>query len=278
MALPNFLIIGAQKSGTSWLAHNLRQHPDVFMPEREIHFFDKDYNFKKGIKWYEKHFADSRSEKAIGEKTPDYLWANGIGVEGHLPDVHKNIFEILPMCKLIVVLRNPVERAISAVKHIIRSGRIAPWHNIEDLLFGNKQHLIEGHGVLDYGDYYRQIDDFLKFFNYDQTLILIYEEDIVNNPAEGIAKTCEFLGIDKTFEFAGLDKKRNENRVSWPRVVIGYYVPSLNKILSRFDRYLPIYKIRPSKEVVHKLYEYYKDKNERFFEMIGRRVEAWGNQ
>lgn len=162
MVLPNFLIIGAQKAGTSWLAGKLRQHPDVYMPEYEIHYFDKDLHFAKGIAWYESHFSRVGKETAIGEKTPDYLWANGIGVEGHLPDVHRNIFEALPQANLIVSLRNPAERVISVVNHIMGSGRISPFHKIDDLLTGERKHLVEGHVVIDYGRYYRQLEAYLR--------------------------------------------------------------------------------------------------------------------
>ena len=134
--LPKFLIIGAQKSGTSWLSYNLSNHPEVFIPKQELHFFDKGYNYSKGIEWYKTHFKNCGNAIAIGEKTPDYLWANGIGTEDHLPDVHLNIHKHLPNTRLIIMLRNPVDRAVSAVRHIIRSRRIAPPRRIDDLLLG----------------------------------------------------------------------------------------------------------------------------------------------
>jgi len=102
--LPNVLIIGAQKSGTSWFARLLSQHPDIYFYESEIHFFDKTYNYRKGIEWYKGHFNNAPATKWIGEKTPDYLWANGLGEEGHAQDVHKRIFRHLPDVKLIVKL------------------------------------------------------------------------------------------------------------------------------------------------------------------------------
>src|SRR5262249_40448697 len=77
MASPNFIIIGAQKSGTTWLARHLRNHPEVFLVRGEIHFFDKDFNFARGRDWYESQFAAATTHRAIGEKTPEYLWANG---------------------------------------------------------------------------------------------------------------------------------------------------------------------------------------------------------
>lgn len=132
MTLPNFLIIGAQKAGTSWLAYQLEKHPEVYLPKKEIHYFDKEFNYAKGLDWYKSHFDSVTTETAIGEKTPEYLWANGAGWEDHLSNVHKNLFETLPNARLIITLRNPVDRAISALHHIIRSGRISPLHDINE--------------------------------------------------------------------------------------------------------------------------------------------------
>lgn len=77
--LPNFLIIGAPRSGTTWIQENIKHHPEIFMPEqKEIHFFDR--NYAMGIEYYEKYFSAYDGQKAIGEATPDYL---------HLPDIHQ---------------------------------------------------------------------------------------------------------------------------------------------------------------------------------------------
>jgi hypothetical protein len=275
MPLPTFLIIGAQKSGTTWLAHNLRQHPEVFMPEQEIHYFDKDFNFKKGVEWYEKHFAGAEGEKAIGEKTPDYLWANGRGVEGHLPDVHLNIHNTLPEAKLIVVLRNPVERAVAAVNHIICSGRISPFHNMDELLLGRKRHLVEGHGVIDYGMYYRQIKAYQEHFAPGRMLFLIFEEDVVQDPASGLKKACEFLEIDPSFEFRDRERKIGEIRCSTLGLALGYYLPFMRSLSRRMDRYLPAARRRPSREVIRKLYRIYENENEKLFDLTGLRPVSW---
>ena len=271
MPLPNFLIIGAQKSGSSWLANKLRQHPDVFMCDYEIHYFDKEYNYENGIDWYEKHFAGVTHEKAIGEKTPDYLWANGQGVEGHVSTVHKNIYDTLPDAKLIIVLRNPVERAISAVNHIIRSGRISPLHGIDDLLIGDKKYLVDGHGVIDYGRYYQQIKAYYEYFDPNQVQILLFEEDVVQEPADGLKKVCTFLDIDLLFQFQNKRRKDNETRISKIGLAFNYYLPFIHPLTSRINRYLPVGKFRPSESVIQQLYGIYAEDNEYLFVRLGRR-------
>jgi hypothetical protein len=242
------------------------------MPRSEIHYFDKDYNYAKGIAWYEAHFADAHDEKAIGEKTPDYLWANGIGVEGHMPDVHRHIHEALPGVKLIASLRNPVERAISAVNHIVRTGRISPLHAIDDLLVGGKQALVEGHGVIDYGRYHRQLEAYLEYYDRSQMLILIFEEDIVQNPTLGLKKACDFLGVDPSFEFSGVHEKSNPYRYSKVGLILDYYLSFPRLLTRRVDRFLPAHKARPSSAVIRQLYIGYETENEQLFALLGREL------
>ena len=111
----NFLLIGAQKSGTTWLYQALSQHEDIFVPEtKEPHFFDRNATYEKGYAWYADHFAPSQNQTAIGECTPNYLWAVGAPSETtNHPEISKEIPEriqaVLPDAKFIVLLRNPVK-------------------------------------------------------------------------------------------------------------------------------------------------------------------------
>ena len=275
MALPNFLIIGAQKAGTTWLGRQLDQHPEIFCYPQEIHFFDKDYNYSRGLDWYENHFRGAGPHKVIGEKTPDYLWANGQGTEGHLAKVHNNLHAAIPTAKLIVILRNPVDRAISAVRHIIRSGRISPFQSLDDLLIGSKQELLSGHGVIEYGHYADQLKAYYELFNPNQFLILTFEDDIVDQPALGLRKACEFLEVDFEYAFSGLTEKANEGRMSLPGLAINYYLP-LSKVLGdRLNRHLPPYRLHPGEATVKSLYRHYASHNERLFSLLGRDIPAW---
>ncbi|MCI5147305.1 MAG: sulfotransferase, partial [Candidatus Electrothrix sp. AR3] len=104
--LPNFLVIGAQKSGTTSLFHYICQHPQVFENKsKEIHFFD--HNYHCGANWYRSHFplaGKLMRNRCLGEATPYYL------CHPHAPS---HIFDLLPRVKIIAILRDPVERAIS---------------------------------------------------------------------------------------------------------------------------------------------------------------------
>lgn len=103
--LPNFLIIGAQKSATTFLLRCLREHPDVFVPSGEIPFFeDPDYS-QGDIESFARLFARGCHKKAVGLKRPNYL---------HKPECPERIHRHIPSARLIVILRDPIERAISA--------------------------------------------------------------------------------------------------------------------------------------------------------------------
>src|SRR5262249_39356681 len=107
---PDFLIIGAQKSGTTALVKFLNKHLFVKIPKEEIHFFDLHYD--KGVDWYQQQFSQKQSSlEVIGEKSPYYLFH---------PTAPKYVQELYPKMKLIVILRNPVDRAYSQYWHNLR--------------------------------------------------------------------------------------------------------------------------------------------------------------
>jgi hypothetical protein len=217
--------------------------------------------------------------KAVGEKTPDYLWTHGEGVEDHLPDVHENIHRALPDAKLIAVLRNPVDRAISAVKHVLRSGRISPIHSLDDLLMGASRHLLAGYGILEYGLYFRQLEAYREFFAPEQMMVLVLEEDILETPERTLFEVCRFLEIDPDFceSDPGFEirEKANENTSSRAGLLLSYYLPPLRRLVGRVDRRLPGRLAGPSRATRRSLCEYYREENEKLFELLGRRIASW---
>jgi hypothetical protein len=272
--LPNFLIIGAQKCGTTWLAAMLRQHPDVYMPDQEIHFFDKAGNYEKGIEWYAGHFAGAENIRRVGEKTPDYFWADGRGGEGHLPDVNRHIHRHLPDAKLIVTLKNPVDRAVSAVKHLIRTRRISPLHRMDDLLAGKKAALLERFGVFEVGRFFTLLTAYLDLFRRDQILVLFFEEDIVQRPHEGLKKVCSFLEIDDSFRFSGTARQINRFDGCKLHLVVRYYFPVLSPLTSVLGRLVPESDFLPGESVLRHLYGFYREENRKLFDLLGRESPA----
>ena len=116
-SLPDFLIIGAMKAGTTSLYHVLGGHPQVMRSlYKEVHFFD--LNYRKGVNWYRAHFprrGRKQGANAItGECSPSYLF---------LPSVPELVKATVPDCRFIVVLRNPIDRAYSHYHHQVRLGK-----------------------------------------------------------------------------------------------------------------------------------------------------------
>ena len=110
--LPDFLGIGVQKGGTTTLHRLLKQHPDVFLPAyKEVHYFSLHYG--RGDAWYCQQFSSARRDQCCGEITPYYIFH---------PEVPQRVRALLPQVKLILLLRDPVERALSQVFHSRRIG------------------------------------------------------------------------------------------------------------------------------------------------------------
>ena len=205
-SLPNFLIIGAAKSGTTSLFQYLMQHPNIYAPfKKEIHFFDKHYN--KGVKWYQLHFPttkelESANTKGItGEATPYYL--------SH-PLVPERTRSLLPDVKLIVLLRNPVERAFSNYNHMVRTGfegetfeRAIELESVrtegefskmlnKDYSYSFKHH---HYSYLSRSIYHIEISRWLQYFKKDD-FIFLNSDDLYSNTAETYQNVLSFLGLE----------------------------------------------------------------------------------
>ena len=191
----NFIGLGAQRCGTSWIYAQLYEHPQICMPRKEIHFFSKDENWQKGIGWYENIFKNCPKGKLRGEFSTSYL-PSKIAAE--------RIYQYYPKTKLITCLRNPVQRAFSAFKNDIMGGVLPKNKSFEKGLSENKDYIIRGF-------YFHQLKNYLSLFSREQILILIYE-DLKKDPKEYIKKIYRFLGVDDSFLPSMLNKVINKGR------------------------------------------------------------------
>jgi hypothetical protein len=289
MNLPDFLIIGAQKSGTTWASKILEQHPEVYIPNKEIHFFNKEKNYKKGLEWYETHFNNGTDNQIIGEKTPNYLWVTNKIIKtkfgNNMPFINKIIYDTLPNSKLIALLRNPVERAISAVNHYRTHGELSPFDDINEILIGKKKNLAYKYGIISMGMYYHHLMAFYEYFDPNQILILIYEEDVIKNPEKGVNKICTFLNIDPLYEFKNLQEKIGEYSQIGTFMALGYMHSSLRPIINKANKYLPqiitgpsVKKIRPNESAIEKMYDIYAESNNNLFKLLGRPILSWNRE
>jgi Sulfotransferase domain len=185
---PNFLIIGAQKAATTFLHHRLAAHPAIFMPEDEIAYFeDPDYH-ETPLSQFQALFGCASPGQVIGIKRPSYL---------ALPESAARMRRLIPGAKLIAVLRNPLDRAVSAYFHNIRYG-VLPCVPVARGLCN----LIEGKWeksyprsaeVIEFGYYARHLSVYLDLFPRSQLLVLLHEE-IEADPDTQIRRALGFLG------------------------------------------------------------------------------------
>lgn len=180
MRKPDFLIIGSQKSGTTALKYYLNQHPDIWCPSDELHFFDQ--RLHRGMEWYLSHFT-GRTEKVVGEKTPAYLYKE------YIP---KMIKEMKPDIKLIALLREPVSRAYSEYNMIHLKGQIP--YSFEKLVLDKNGEVRPERVCIQRGMYANQLTNLYKYFSKNQVLIL-KAEDLRENRKETLEKVYDFLGV-----------------------------------------------------------------------------------
>lgn len=185
---PDFLVIGAQKCGTSSLYDYIVEHPSIKKAKRkEIHYFDK--YLTKGIHWYKSQFPKKKKNSTflIGEATPKYLYD---------PAVPQMVHDLFPDVKLIIILRNPTDRAFSHYKKKLRCNAISS--SFEEAIHNDLQNKKESYenliDLLGRGLYLEQIQRWLEFFPKEQ-LHIIFTKDLARNPAETMHKVFQFLNL-----------------------------------------------------------------------------------
>ena len=182
--LPTFVIVGAMRCGTTSLNGYLRQHPQVAMSStKEIHFFDRE--FERGLVWYRDHFTTDPAPRAVGEATPHYLFDEAAPAR---------IAATLPGAGLIILLRNPIDRAYSHYWHDRSRAKIAiPFSAAVDAELSG-----QGHTYVARSRYREQIERLFGVVDRDKVLVETFE-DLTARPAETFASVCRFIGVDDGF-------------------------------------------------------------------------------
>jgi hypothetical protein len=207
--LPDFIIIGTQKSGTTSLHAYLSQHPQFLKPyEKEVHFFDGGLdpavdNYEKGQPWYRAHFPFRRNGSAfrVFEASPLYIFN---------PLVPGRMFDLLPQVKIVAILRNPTERAISHYFHEKQRGYEAlpllealleEERRMESALQRKdyKNYSFIHHSYKSRGHYGEQLERFFTLFPAQQILILTSEE-FFRDQDNVLRQVTDFAGADSSFK------------------------------------------------------------------------------
>lgn len=198
---PNFFIVGAAKAGTTSLYHYLSQHPDVYMsPIKEPHFFSQikpAWNQKalmdviSNEKDYLKLFENAKDEELIGEASPSYLWDK---------NAYLRIKEKIPSAKIIIILRDPIERAFSHYLMDVRQG--IQRKNFYDALKEDFYKKDKGWGVshlyVELGLYFEQVNKYFNEFGSENIYIITFEK-FINDINSSMKEICQFLSIDISF-------------------------------------------------------------------------------
>jgi len=250
--LPDFLIIGAQKCGTTSLHSYLCQHPRLFASpiKKELFFFDgsryrKSDSFAKGERWYRAHFPRRREvgeDARIFESTTHYLFH---------PLAPGRIFNLAPRTKLIALLRNPGERAIShywmAKRKFAESLPMLEAFQqeetrLEPVLRGRdyKSEFFNYYTYKSRGRYQEQLDRYLALFPAQQILLLSSEE-LFRNPHESLRQVFDFVGVDADFRVSDVTPRNvGENKVEAPsgvrKYLDDYFRPHNQALYQQADR------------------------------------------
>ena len=198
--LPNFLVIGSAKAGSTSLYAYLRSHPDVFMPAtKELDFFVSDKNWKLGVDWYERQFNAAHPARAIGEASVRYTmhpWYAG---------VPERIAAVLPSARLIYVVRHPIARMVSHFQHRVRANH--EHEGLEDALLNNPLYLNTSR-------YAFQIEQYLEFFPAEQILVVVTEE-LRKNRSATLNAVLNFLEVEPEVAEESIAAEYNVTSGKW---------------------------------------------------------------
>lgn len=297
----NLFIVGAAKSGTTSLYNYLLQHPNVFLPRvKEPNFYSNaesdnpaDYIIPKKGKTCHKRmikdksvyfslYEDAKNEKILADASPSYLWDKNAA---------KKIYSDFPNAKIIILLRNPIQRAFS--------------HYLMDLKYANqsekdfKQAILndqfaepkvwgKAHMYLDIGLYYEQVIRYLDVFDKKNVKIIIYE-DFIKNTEQYLIQIFDFLNIDNSL-VNKIDYKKVHNPYVVPRGNISKSFLKYKSKLKLLKKLLPeSLKDYLNKEILFKesdkpvlkpedklfLIDYYKEDIKKLQTLLGKEVSQW---
>jgi hypothetical protein len=261
----NFLVVGCQRCGTTWLDAALREHPQVFLPAtKQSYYFDR--HLDKGDAWWLERFADSGPDHiAVGEVATGYT----------LPHAIPPMATLVPHAKLVMTMRHPVERAFS----FFQSRRAEQgWSSFEQAMEADPE-------IIARGKYIDQIEQLLTHYPREQVLLLLYD-DFAGDNAAFLRSVLTFIGVDPTFESSQAGRRRNA--AMFPRLRRALHTVGLKPVLAALSRSQvgdavrrannrrrtdPSTSIAP--ETRRRLVDEYRPFNDRLGAFLGRDLSHW---
>ncbi len=201
----HFIGIGAAKAGTTWLADNLRKHPEVFFPEeKELTYFNqtllrmpgvKNPRALNGLDWYHSFFKAAASGQMWGEISVQYMAV--AGTENH-------IYQYNPKAKIIALLRDPPKQVFSHFQYLRQRG-VLKQEQLASAIEDRPDLLASTH-------YYRQLLPYFQLFPKENILVILFE-DMIKNKKKYYHQVTEFLGLSEFYP-EGLEAKSNETKAA----------------------------------------------------------------
>jgi hypothetical protein len=220
-ALPNLVVIGAQKCGTSGLHYYLGLHPQVSMSSpKELNFFIEERNWPRGAEWYARHF-DPRA-RVRGEASPNYTaYPQHMGVP-------ERMASLVPEARLIYIVRDPLERIEAHWVHNYAKRR-EKGDLRATLSHPNTSYIVRS-------QYFMQLQQFLKHFSAERLLVLD-QHDLRNRRLETLRQVFEFLGVDAAFQHPKFEQERHRTARKKRSTRLGVRLQRISR--RRYGRLIP---------------------------------------
>lgn len=289
---PTFIGIGGQKCASTWLASCLARHPDIFVhPKKEIKYFNEktqdfapNTNFDQPAQWYLSHFEGTDRFTARGEFTPDYLTSES---------APQRIHQMLGEVKILCIVRNPVDRLRSHIRHCIRRGLLkAPPNNLV-----TKNNLIDAideyPGLIINGHYAQGLHRYIETFGRKSIHVSVYER-IIPAPQQGLCEIFNHLGVSSDYNCHDSEKVVGAGYIPRSALleqiririyrVVSRRAPSVLPLL-RATRLTDLYKklngknskIELTPEAVDYLHDIYRDSNRQLEQILGYSLPEWSH-
>jgi hypothetical protein len=245
-ALPTFIIIGAQKCATRWLRTNMGEHPDIYTARSEMHFWNNGHRVNKlGTEHYAELFDGWNGEPIVGEATPGYMiWKH------HPALVAQRMDEHLPDLRVIAILRNPIDRAQSAMLHHVRRERLPRGSRLVDVVRTRRPPQTDWFCLVSGGWYAASLQPYVDRFG--DRLLVLFHDDVDTTPALPYRRALEHVGADPEFVPPSLSRVVFSNQRGRAR---------RNSALTLEDRV--------------ELWEYFRDDVARLEQMLGVDLSRW---
>lgn len=283
---PTFMIPGVSKAGTTSLHHYLATHDDVYMSTpKELHFFEREENYRRGLDYYESLFDGWTGEPVVGESSPPY-WYHGKtyddGAYRWAPDddAPTRIHEAYPEMKFVISLRNPVTRAYSQYWKNVRQAKERAetlQAAVESELSGERDRTETPNCWVYANRYAVHLEEWFELFDRDQVRFVVLEE--WKNDVEGtLNDICRFLGIEPKSAWEGVDDRKNVAKTPRNRWVNHVYHDYLERTgIGELVYYLNLRRGYPEMpaDTERLLYEVFAEDIAYVEDLLGRELPAW---